>query len=113
MAVIVAAVLAADASFAAQNTTGRTMNIQAGSAVRVTMKTDEAFDAIWMGRDGDRAVFERFAPYETISVPIDSVRRVRMRKGIIVAQRRSHGRSGAVAGVFGAFAVIGLLLRGT
>jgi hypothetical protein len=113
MAVVVAVVLTADASFAAQHTPGWTTNIQAGSAVRVTMKTDEAFDAIWMGRDGDRAVFERFAPHETISVPLDSVRRVRMRKGSSSSNAGAMGALGAVAGMFGAFAVIGLLLRGT
>jgi hypothetical protein len=114
MAAVVAVVLTADAAFAAQNTPGWTTSIQAGSAVRVTMKkTDEAFDAIWMGRDGDRAVFERFDPRETISVPIDSVRRVRMRKGSSSPNAGAMGALGAVAGVFGAFAVIALILRGT
>jgi hypothetical protein len=111
MAAVVAVVLTADAAFAARNTPGWTMNIQAGSAVRVTMKTDEAFDAIWMGRDGDRAVFERFEPHEMISVPLDSVRRVRTRKAAASPNAGAMGALGAVAGVFGAFVVIGLLLR--
>jgi len=113
MAAVLAVVLTADAAFAAGSTPGWTINIQAGSAVRVTMKTDEAFDAIWMGRDGDRAVFERFDPHETISMPIDSVRRVRTRRASTSSNAGAMGALGAVAGVFGAFAVIGLLLRGT
>ena len=113
MAAVLAVVLTADAAFAAQHTPGWTTNIQAGSAVRVTMKTDEAFDAIWVGRDGDRAVFERFAPHETISVPLDSVRRVRTRKGSSSPDAGTMGALGAVVGVFGAFAFIGIMLRGT
>jgi hypothetical protein len=109
----IACVLMADVAFADQGAPGWTTSIEAGSAVRVTMKNDETFDAIWMGRDGDRAVFERFYPHETISTPLDAVRKVRIRKGASSPNAGPMGAAGAVAGVFGALFVIGLLLRGT
>lgn len=65
-------------TFAAPKQPDWVLKVEAGSPVQVVMQTGESFDAIWMGRDGDRAVFERLYPDETVSVPIASVRRVRM-----------------------------------
>lgn len=113
LAVALTIVLSADAAFAAPSEPRWVTNIDAGSAVHVTMKADGDFDAIWMGRDGDRAVFERFDPHETISVPLDSVRRVRTRGGQSSRNAPAIGALGAVAGVFGALIAIGLMLRGT
>ena len=109
----VAIMLAGDAAFAGQRAPGWTTNIDAGSSVRVTMKNNEAFDAILMGCDGDRAVFERFDPHETISVSLDAVRKVRIRKGASSPNAASMGVLGAVAGVLGALALIAVSLRGT
>jgi hypothetical protein len=111
IAAVVAIVLTGNAALAAQSTP-RWTGIQPGSAVRVTMKTDEAFDAIWLGRDGDRAVFERFDPHETISVPLDSVRRMGTRKGSSSPDAASFGALGAVAGFFGGLALIALRFSG-
>jgi hypothetical protein len=110
LAAVVAVVLTAETAFAAPKAPGWT-DIQPGSAVRVTMKSDEKFDAIWLGPDGERAVFERFDPHETISVPTGSVRRVRTRKGSSSPNAAAFGAVGAVVGVFGASFLIGLMLR--
>lgn len=74
-------VFTANAAFGAQTLPGWMENIEPGSVVRVTMKTGEAFDAIWLGPDGERAVFERAYLHQTISVSPDTVRRVRTQKG--------------------------------
>jgi hypothetical protein len=100
--------------FAAPDPPGWETKIEVGSAVRVTMKTEEAFDAIWMGRDGDRAVFERFEPHETIIVPIASVRRVRDRQSHASSNAQAIGALGAVIGFLGGwFAVVAFLLPRT
>ena len=65
-------------TFAAPKQPAWVSKVEAGSRVQVVLQTGESFDAIWMGRDSDRAVFERLYPDETVSVPIASVRRVRM-----------------------------------
>jgi hypothetical protein len=111
-AVVVVVVLTAGVATGAQAVTGWMTNIQPGSAVRVTMKTGEAFDAIWMGRDGERAVFERFDPHETISVPQESVRRMRTRRSSPSSNAAYMTQLGIATGVFGVFAIIGLMLRG-
>jgi hypothetical protein len=113
VAAVVIVVLTAGAALGAQRVPGWMTDIQAGSAVRVTMKTGEAFDAIWMGPDGERAVFERFDPHETISVSPDLVRRVRTRRGSSSSNTAQMAQLGLAAGVFGAFALIGLMLRGS
>jgi hypothetical protein len=110
LAAVVAVVLMAETAFAAPKAP-RWINIQPGSAVQVTMTSDETFDAIWLGPDGDQAVFERFDPHETISVPTGSVRRVRTRKGSSSPNAAAFGSLGAVVGVFGALCLIGLMLR--
>jgi hypothetical protein len=112
VATVAVVVLTADAAFGAQTVPGWMMNIQPGSAVRVTMKTGDAFDAIWMGPDGERAVFERFDPHETISVSPDSVRRMRTRKGPSSSNAAYMAQLGIATGVFGVLTVIGLRLRG-
>jgi len=113
MAAVVVVVLTADAATGAQAVPGWMTNTQPGSAVHVTMKTGEAFDAIWMGRDGERAVFERFDPHETISVPQESVRRVRTRKRSSPSSNTTYmAQLGIATGVFGVLAIIGLMLRG-
>jgi hypothetical protein len=65
-------------TFAAPKQPAWVSKVEAGSQVQVVMQAGESFDAIWMGRDSDRAVFERLYPDETVSVPIASVRRVRL-----------------------------------
>jgi hypothetical protein len=65
-------------TFAAPKLPAWVLKVEAGSRVQVVMQTGESLDAIWMGRDSDRAVFERLYPDETVSVPIASVRRVRL-----------------------------------
>ena len=70
--------LAPALTFAAPKQPAWVLKVEAGSRVQVVMQTGESFDAIWMGRDSDRAVFERLFPDETVSVPIASVRRIRM-----------------------------------
>ena len=42
-------------TFAAQKQPAWVSKIEAGSVVQVVMQTGESFDAIWMGRDSDRA----------------------------------------------------------
>ena len=103
---VIAIAFTADSVFAGQTAPGWT-NIDAGSAVRVTMKNAVVFDAIWMGRDGDRAVFERFDPHETVSVPLEAVRRVKGLGGPSSASAQGFGMLGVAAGFLGA----GLLLR--
>ena len=78
-------------TFAAPKQPAWVWKVEAGSRVQVIMQTGESFDAIWMGRDSDRAVFERLYPDETVSVPIASVRRVRL--------LRQHSAALAVLGL--------------
>jgi hypothetical protein len=109
MAAVVALSLAADAAFAGPHSAQWTMSVQPGSAVRVSIKTDQAFDAIWIGRDGDRGVFERFDPHETISLPLDSVQQVRIRKAPMSPEVAVGGVLGVLVGVWGASTAIRLL----
>ena len=80
VAAVVALSLSAEAAAGGQQPAGWTMHVRPGSAVRVTIMTKQTFDAIWIGRDGDRGVFERFDPHETFSVPLDALLQVRIRK---------------------------------
>jgi len=107
LSLMIAIGLMADAAFAGQTTPAWTTRVDAGSAVRVTLRNGVVFDAIWMGRDGDRAVFERFDPHETVSVSLEAVRKVKGRGGPSSASAQGFGVLGAVAGFFGT----GLLLR--
>ena len=71
-------VFVAETVLAAPDQGPRSLNkLEAGRAVHVTMKTKEGFDAIWMGRDGDRAIFERLYPDETIAVRPDALLKVK------------------------------------
>jgi hypothetical protein len=109
VAAVIALSLMVDAASAGQRSAGWTMSVKPGSAVRVTTKRDEAFDAIWIGRDGDRGVFERFDPHETISVPLDSVQQVRIRKAPMSPEVAVGGVLGILVGVWGASTAIRLL----
>ena len=79
--------------------------LDAGRAVHVTMKTHEGFDAIWIGRDGDRAIFERLYPDETIAVRLDALLKVKAlpRRG---AYASAWGLAGFAAGFFGPLMII-------
>jgi len=110
LSLAIAIVLMAGVAFAGQTTPAWTTRIDAGSAVRVMLRNGVEFDAIWMGPDGDRAVFERFDPHETVSVPLDAVRRVKHRAGPSSASAQAFGVLGAVAGFFGAGFVVGWIL---
>ena len=46
-------------TFAAPKQPAWVWKVEAGSRVQVIMQTGESFDAIWMGRDSNRAVFGR------------------------------------------------------
>jgi hypothetical protein len=94
-------VFAAEAVFAAPDKGPRSLEkLEAGRAVHVTMKTHEGFDAIWIGRDGDRAVFERLYPDETIAVRLDALLKVKAlpRPGTYAS---AWGLAGFAAGFFG------------
>src|SRR5215831_8465567 len=80
VAAVALVVLTANAAFGAQTLPGWMENIEPGSVVRVTMKTGEAFDAIWLGPDGERAVFECVDLHQTISLSHDDLRRWRTQK---------------------------------
>ena len=109
-ALMLAMVLTAPVAFAAQQPEWLTM--PSGSVVRVVMKKGRPFDAIWMGRDGDRAVFERLNPDETLSIRIDAVRRVHMRGARSGLNPAAAGRIGIAAGFWGAALLLPLILRG-
>ena len=109
VAAVIALSLMVDAASAGQRSAEWTMSVQPGSAVRVPTKRDGTFDAIWIGRDGDRGVFERFDPHETISVPLDSVQQVRIRKAPMSPEVAVGGVLGVVVGVWGASTAIRLL----
>ena len=76
------------------------------------MKKGRPFDAIWMGRDGDRAIFERLHPDETLSIRIDAVRRVHMRGSSSEMSPAIAGRLGVAAGFWAAALLLPLILRG-
>jgi hypothetical protein len=103
VAVIVTMAMVPDVLFATQPEPKWLTTTGAAAIVEVTMKTGESFDAIWMGRDGDRAVFERLHPDEIVSVPIESVRAVRMLRGHSASV--AYGALGVAAGFWGAFLV--------
>jgi hypothetical protein len=109
VATVIALSLMVDAASAGQRFAEWTMSVQPGSAVRVTTTRDETFDAIWIGRDGDRGVFERFDPHETISIPLDSVQQVRIRQAPMRPDLAVGGVLGVLVGVWGASALIRLL----
>lgn len=109
-ALMLAMVLTAPVAFAAQQPEWLTM--PSGSVVQVVMKKGRPFDAIWMGRDGDRAVFERLNPDETLSIRIDAVRRVHMRGARSELSSAAAGRIGIAAGFWGAALLLSLILRG-
>ena len=99
-------VLAAETGFAAPDEGPRSLEkLDAGRAVHVTMKTHEGFDAIWIGRDGDRAIFERLYPDETIAVRLDALLEVKAlpRRG---AYASAWGLAGFAAGFFGPLMII-------
>jgi hypothetical protein len=109
-AAIVMMALMSDLAFAAQRQPRWAVKTDAGSTVTVTMKTGESFDAIWMGRDADRALFQRLNPDEIFSVPIDSVRSVRTIRGRSVTNANPYGALGAAAGFWGAVLLLQFML---
>jgi hypothetical protein len=110
VAVIVTLVMSPDVIFAAPREPRWLTKTDAGALVEVTMKTGESFEAIWMGRDGDRAVLERLSPDETVSVAIGSVRTMRMLRGHSPESAQAYGVLGAAAGFWGALWVLGRLI---
>ena len=106
-AIVLAAVLFSHSAFAANDTPRWVSAVDAGSPVSVTMRNGGHFEAIWFGRDGDRAVFERFDPDETVIVPFSAVRDVRVRKGHASSKIGLMVALGAVAGFFG----VGFLIK--
>lgn len=109
LSLVIAIVFMADVAFAGQTTPAWTTRIDAGSAVQVTLRNGVVFDAIWMGRDGDRALFERF-PHETVSVALESVRRVKGPGRRSSDTAPAFGVLGAVVGFFGAGFLLGMIL---
>jgi hypothetical protein len=110
MTLTLAMLLMAPVAFAAQQPEWLTM--PSGSVVQVVMKKGRPFDAIWMGRDGDRAVFERLHPDETLSIRIDAVRRVNVRGAGSTVSSAATGGLGVAAGFWGAVFLLPLILRG-
>jgi hypothetical protein len=110
VAVIVTLVMTPGVMFAAPREPRWLTKTDAGVIVEVTMKTGESFEAIWMGRDGDRAVLERLNPDETVSVPIGSVRAMRTLKAPSPASAQAYGVLGAAAGFGGALWVLARLI---
>jgi hypothetical protein len=112
-AAIVMMALMSDLAFAAQRQPRWAVKTDAGSTVTVTMKTGESFDAIWMGRDTDRALFQRLHPDEIFSVPIDAVRSVRTIRGRSATNANPYGALGAAAGFWGAVLLLQFMLPRT
>jgi len=109
-------VFASQAAFAAPGEGPRSLRkLEPGRAVHVTMKTHEGFNAIWIGRDGDRAIFERFDPDETIGVRLNALLEVKPlpQSREMSRENAAWGTLGFFAGLFGAMIGIGLALRGT
>jgi len=113
LAVVVMVTVMPDVTFAAQRQPRWVKKIDAGSTVNVTMKTGESFEAIWMGRDRDRAVFQRLDPDEAFSVPIDSVRGLRTIRGRSATRANAYGALGAAAGFWGAVLLLQFMLPRT
>jgi len=112
LAVVVMVTVMPDVTFAAQRQP-RWVKTDAGSTVNVTMKTGESFEAIWMGPDGDRAVYQRLNPDEAFSVPIDSVRDLRTIRGRSATRANAYGALGATAGFWGAVLLLQFMLPRT
>jgi hypothetical protein len=85
------------------------LTIPAGATVQVVMKNGRPFEAIWMGRVGDRAVFERLHSDETLSVRIDAVRRVHLRGAAPALSSADARRLGIAAGFWGPVLLLGLI----
>ena len=107
-AFVLVLVFSADLALADRRMPRWVSRIDAGSVVQVTTDAD-AFDAVWMGLDGDRAVFERF-PHDTISVPLDTIRSVKVRRSQTSSNSAVMGAVGAVAGFFGTAILIGIII---
>jgi hypothetical protein len=72
--VALAFALVAEGAFAGPNEGAKSLDrLKAGRLVHVTTKTPPSFDAIWIGRDGDRALFERLHPEQTVAVRVDAL----------------------------------------
>jgi hypothetical protein len=110
LAVVLTLVLVAETAFAAPGDGPRSLKrIEAGRAVRVTMKTQPGFDAIWIGRADDRAIFERLDSHETIGIQLDELLEVQvLAQGSGKAQL--WGALGAAAGFFGGLLALGAFL---
>jgi hypothetical protein len=107
---------ASQAAFAGPGEGPRSLRkLEPGRAVHVTMKSHEGFNAIWIGRDGDRAIFGRLDPDETIGVRLDALLEVKLlpHKREMSRENAAWGTLGFFAGLFGAMLVMGLALRGT
>jgi hypothetical protein len=106
LAAVLTMVLVAEAAFAAHGDEPRSLQkIEIGRPVRVMMKTQPGFDAIWIGRADDRAIFERLDSHETIGIRLDELLEVQ-----VLAQKGGRaqlwGTAGFAAGFFGGLLVI-------
>jgi hypothetical protein len=103
--------LVAESVFAGPSEGPRSLRaIEPGRLVHVTMTTHEGFDAIWIGRQGDRGIFQRLDPDETIGVRLDAlldVRALRARSANMAAWRSV----GLLAGLFAVPIVVGIFAR--
>jgi len=108
IAVVLMTALAPDVAFAAQGEPRWLKKTSPAAVVQVTMQTGESFEAIWIGPDGDRAVFERLNPDEIVSVPTRSVHAVRMLRGRSSSNLAASAQLGAATGFFGTTVAIWL-----
>jgi hypothetical protein len=101
IAVVLTIVVAAEAAFAGPPVTPVALDrLPAGRLVHVTTRTPDSFDAIWIGRDGDRALLlERRDPGRAIAVRIDALLDVRaLPEGGKKSNAGNWGFLGGVAG---------------
>jgi len=111
IAVVVMLAMAPDVAFAGTREPGWVKKTGVGTVVEVTLTTGgTSFEAVWMGRDGDRAVFERLNPDETLSVPIRSVQTVRMVRGRSSSNAQRYASLGVASGFWGPLLVLALFL---
>lgn len=110
LAAVLAIVCAAQTAFASPPAVAKSIrHLEPGRVVHVLMKTSPGFSAIWIGRDGDRAIFQRLDSNEAVAVRMDAMLEVQ-------AQHESHAAAfaslGFAAGFFGTlFAIAATLVR--
>jgi hypothetical protein len=109
IAVVAMLAMAPDVVFAGTREPGWVKKTGVGTVVEVTLTTGgTSFEAIWMGRDGDRAVFERLNPDETLSVPIRAVQTLRIVRGRSSSNAPTYASLGVASGFWGSVLVLAL-----